>query len=215
MKVPSLISQSHFEHAVRYPPVREEACFHGSSMDRDKKCRGTVLEPARHIEMFDMVSNSFFASLIQMKIEHLAYQAEDPVAVAQWYVAHLRCLVKRSSGPPGYAHFLADSAGSVMLEIYNHPRLKTPDYRNMDSLLLHLAFWSENPAVDRDRLVSAGATVEEELTTNAAGDILVMLRDPWSSPSNWSAGQHRCYEACPSRIAGNNSILKLAGSQEA
>ena len=114
-----------------------------------------------------------------MKIEHLAIQAQDPVAVAQWYVEHLGFLVKRSSGPPGHAHFLADSAGSVMVEIYNHPRLKTPDYRNMDSLLLHIAFCSDDPAADRDRLVSAGATVEDDLSTTPAGDVLVMLRDPW------------------------------------
>jgi glyoxylase I family protein len=114
-----------------------------------------------------------------MKIEHVAFQAEDPAAVAQWYVAHLGCQVKRSSGPPAHAHFLADSTGSVMVEIYNHPRVKTPDYRNMDALLLHLAFCSDDPAADRDRLISAGASVEEDVTGNPAGDSLVMLRDPW------------------------------------
>jgi hypothetical protein len=117
-----------------------------------------------------------------MKIEHLAYQAHDPVAVAHWYVAHLGCVVKRSSGPPGHAHFLADSAGSVMLEIYDHPRLETPDYRAMDSLLLHLAFCSDDPAADRDRLVAAGAAVEEDVSATSAGDVLVMLRDPWGFP---------------------------------
>jgi predicted enzyme related to lactoylglutathione lyase len=114
-----------------------------------------------------------------MKIEHFGYQAKDPVAVAQWYVAHLGCAVKRSSGPPTNTHFLADSAGSAMVEIYNHPRVETPDYRGMDPLLLHVAFSSENPAKDRARLVAAGATVEEDLTTTPAGDVLVMLRDPW------------------------------------
>ena len=114
-----------------------------------------------------------------MKIEHVAFQAKDPVAVAQWYVAHLGCVVRRSSGPPGHTHFLADSAGSVMVEIYNHPRLETPEYRTMDPLLLHLAFCSDDPAADRDRLVSAGATVEEDVVTTPAGDVLVMLRDPW------------------------------------
>jgi uncharacterized glyoxalase superfamily protein PhnB len=34
--------------------------------------------------------------------------------------------------------------------------------------------------VDRDRLVSAGATVVEDLTTSPVGDLLVMLRDPWA-----------------------------------
>jgi uncharacterized glyoxalase superfamily protein PhnB len=117
-----------------------------------------------------------------MKIEHFAYQVDDPVAVADWYVAHLGCQVRRSSGPPGNARFLADSAGAVMLEIYNNPRVTTPDYRRMDPLLLHVAFSSADPAADRDRLVAAGATVAEELATTPAGDTLVMLRDPWGFP---------------------------------
>jgi uncharacterized glyoxalase superfamily protein PhnB len=114
-----------------------------------------------------------------MKIEHFAYQTKDPVAVAQWYVAQLGCQVKRASGPPTHAHFLADSAGSILVEIYKHPRVETPDYRNMDPLLLHLAFSSDNPASDRDRLVAAGAKVADDLDTTPAGDVLVMLRDPW------------------------------------
>lgn len=114
-----------------------------------------------------------------MKIEHFALQIEDPGAVAAWYVAHLGFVVRRASGPPGYAHFLADSDGNVMIEIYNNPRVKTPDYRAMDALLLHLAFCSDDPAADRDRLVAAGATVVEDLVTSPVGDLLVMLRDPW------------------------------------
>jgi uncharacterized glyoxalase superfamily protein PhnB len=114
-----------------------------------------------------------------MRIEHFAYQTNDPVAAAQWYSAHLGCLVRRASGPPTHTYFLADSAGNVMIEFYNHPRVETPDYRNMDPLLVHLAFCSEDPAADRDRLVRAGATVVDDLVTTPLGDALVMLRDPW------------------------------------
>jgi uncharacterized glyoxalase superfamily protein PhnB len=114
-----------------------------------------------------------------MKIEHFAYQAHDPAAVAQWYVDHLGCVIKRASGPPGHTRFLADSAGAVMMEIYHHPRLATPDYRAMDPLLLHVAVASADPAADRDRLVAAGATLEEDFSVTPAGDALVMLRDPW------------------------------------
>ena len=114
-----------------------------------------------------------------MKIEHFAYQTHDPAAVAQWYVDHLGCVVKRASGPPGHARFLADSAGAVMMEIYNNSRVTTPDYRAIDPLLLHVAFSSDDPAVDRDRLVAAGATLVEDFSTTSAGDALVMLRDPW------------------------------------
>ena len=114
-----------------------------------------------------------------MKVEHFALQVPDPVAMADWYVKHLRCSVARSGGEPSHARFLLDGAGSVMLEIYRNPRVSPPDYHAMDPLILHLAFVSDNLAADRDRLVAAGARVVEALFTSPAGDELLMLRDPW------------------------------------
>ncbi len=123
-----------------------------------------------------------YASVLQnaaMKIEHFALQVADPVAMAQWYVKYLGFSIARSGGEPTHARFLLESAGSVMIEIYRNPTAPVPDYRPMNPLLLHLAFVSNDPAEDRDRLVTAGATVAEDLTTTPAGDALVMLRDPW------------------------------------
>jgi uncharacterized glyoxalase superfamily protein PhnB len=114
-----------------------------------------------------------------MKIEHFAIQVEEPRAVAQWYCAHLGFEVRRSVGPPTHTHFLADASGNALLEIYNNPKVSTPDYRAFDPLLLHLAFAVDDPEATRDRLLAAGATVAEEFTITAAGDRLVMLRDPW------------------------------------
>ena len=117
-----------------------------------------------------------------MRIEHFAWQTEDPRAVAAWYVEHLGFQIRRSSSNPGYAHFLADSTGSVMIEIYNNSRIRTPDYASIDPLILHLAFCSNDLKADRDRLIAAGATLAEDYFTSPAGDELVMLRDPWSFP---------------------------------
>jgi glyoxylase I family protein len=114
-----------------------------------------------------------------MKAEHFALQVSDPVAMADWYVSHLRCAVARQGGAPSHGRFLKDSSGSVMLEIYRHPQVAVPDYASMNPLLLHLAFISSAPAADRDRLVQAGAKVAEDLTTSPTGDQFVMLRDPW------------------------------------
>ena len=66
-----------------------------------------------------------------------------------------------------------------MIEIYRNPRASVPDYRSMDPMLVHVAFYSDNVSADRDRLVAAGASVAEDLVTSPAGDQLVMLRDPW------------------------------------
>lgn len=117
-----------------------------------------------------------------MKIEHVAWQAQDPVKVAGWYVEHLGFQVKRGFNEPPYAHFLADSTGQVMIEIYNNPKASVPDYSKQHPLLLHLAFVSEDVAADRARLIAAGAKPEGEIDKLPDGDELCMLRDPWGFP---------------------------------
>jgi glyoxylase I family protein len=114
-----------------------------------------------------------------MKIEHFALQVPEPAAMADWYVNHLGFTIARSGGAPSHARFLLEGAGSVMLEIYRNPRASVPDYSKQDPLLMHLALVSNDPAADRDRMLAAGASMVEDLTTNPAGDQLVMLRDPW------------------------------------
>ncbi len=114
-----------------------------------------------------------------MKLEHLALQVADPAAMAAWYIKHLGCSLARAGGEPAFMHFIKDDSGAVMVELYRNPRVAVPNYEAMDPLLLHLAFLSANPAADRDRLVAAGATIAEDLTTTPVGDELVMLRDPW------------------------------------
>ena len=114
-----------------------------------------------------------------MEIEHVAWSVKDPIACADWYVLHLGMKILRSSGPPAYARFLADSTGRLLLEIYNNPKVKVPDYGNMDPLLLHLAFRVQDVEKERDRLVQSGATVVDPFTRTETGDEMAMLRDPW------------------------------------
>jgi glyoxylase I family protein len=114
-----------------------------------------------------------------MKIEHTAFQVSDPVAMADWYVAHLGLRIKRSTGAPGHARFLADDGDAVMIEVYNNPRISVPDYRAIDPLVLHLAFQTDDVPGTRARLLAAGATAEGDVTVADNGDQLAMLRDPW------------------------------------
>ena len=97
--------------------------------------------------------------------------------MAEWYVKHLGCSVARAGAAPNHARFL--QAGPVLIEIYQGTSAPTPDYPAMHPAQLHLAFISENIKADRDRLVAAGAKIAEDYFTNAAGDELLMLRDPW------------------------------------
>jgi len=114
-----------------------------------------------------------------VKIEHTAYQVEDPVSLAAWYVAHLGLRIKRSQQKSPFGYFLADDGDTVMLEFYRQEAMPVPDYRSMDPLLLHLAFLADDLVSTRARLLAAGATPEGEAFTNAAGDEVAMLRDPW------------------------------------
>ena len=112
-----------------------------------------------------------------MKIEHLAFNVADPVAVAAWYGKHFGLRVVRHIPQPTQTHFLAD-ADATVLEIYCNPPDKIPDYRNMHPLLFHLAFVSTDPVADAERLMADGATYVDEVR-QPDGSHLIMLRDPW------------------------------------
>ncbi len=116
-----------------------------------------------------------------MKIEHAACQVEDPAAMARWYVEHLGMRVVRASDDET-AFFLADSAGTSMIEIYRNPAVDVPDWRGTDPLHVHLAFAAEDVAAARAALLAAGATAAGEVETTPAGDVVAMHRDPWGFP---------------------------------
>ena len=114
-----------------------------------------------------------------MKIEHVAMNVKDPLAVAKWYVENLGLRIVRAGGAPTFTHFLADEGDHVMVEIYYNSAAAVLDYASMDPLLLHLAFVSHDMQADHARLIEAGATPAGDIGTTPAGDQLAMLRDPW------------------------------------
>jgi uncharacterized glyoxalase superfamily protein PhnB len=117
-----------------------------------------------------------------VKIEHVAIQVPDPVALAAWYVERLGFSIKRRMLDPPHTHFLADSTGQVMIEVYRNPAAPIPDYRGQNPLVYHLALESDDVAGDRQRLIAAGATAVADIERLENGDILAMLRDPWGIP---------------------------------
>lgn len=112
-----------------------------------------------------------------MKIEHIAYNVSDPVAVAKWYTDHLGLKIVRIVDGPAKTHFLADDHATA-LEIYCNPPDQVPNYASMHPLLLHVAFSSEDPDADATRLIAAGATAFSN-ESFPDGTQLIMLRDPW------------------------------------
>ncbi|HEY3291824.1 MAG TPA: VOC family protein [Anaerolineae bacterium] len=115
-----------------------------------------------------------------MKIEHFALNVKDPVAMAKWYSEHLGMRVVRAGAAPVYTTFLADETGQVMVEIYHNDSAPVPDYAEMDPLVVHMAFVAaDDIRLTVDKLLDAGATLYSDIALTAAGDQLVMLRDPW------------------------------------
>ncbi|MDO9554455.1 VOC family protein [Rhodonellum sp.] len=113
-----------------------------------------------------------------MKFEHFALNVAQPQEMSAWYVLHLGLTVVKKMEESPFMTFLADDSGSIMLEIYANPKGPVLDFKNQHPLVVHLAFVSDDPTHDKDRLVSAGATlVSDDLLED--GSHLVMLRDPW------------------------------------
>ncbi|MDT0686005.1 VOC family protein [Autumnicola psychrophila] len=113
-----------------------------------------------------------------MKIEHFAINVEEPSKMSTWYVDNMGLKVVKQSSEPPFMHFLADDSGSIMIEVYKNPVDQVPDYRNMNPLIVHLAFVSESPDSDRKRLEKSGASFISDDKFDD-GTHLIMMRDPW------------------------------------
>lgn len=113
-----------------------------------------------------------------MKFEHFALNVEDPQNMSLWYEANLGLKpVKKMTEPP-YMTFLADDSGSILIEIYANPKGETLKFQELHPVAVHLAFVSENPTEDKNRLISAGASLVSD-DIMADGSHLIMLKDPW------------------------------------
>lgn len=116
-----------------------------------------------------------------MHFEHAALNVPDPQAMAKWYVDNCGLRAVVATDAPPYMHFMADVTGRIVFELYANPKAPIPDYATQHPLVLHLAFAVEDIDANKARLLSAGATeISDE--TQANGNRLVMLRDPWGIP---------------------------------
>lgn len=114
-----------------------------------------------------------------MIIEHLAFNVHNPAEVAAWYVKAFEMRLGRALGAPFFAHFVVDATGHTVLEFLNNANVPVPDYAAINPFNLHIAFLTTDIRAEHARLLTLGATVEDAIATNAAGDQLVYLRDPW------------------------------------
>jgi catechol 2,3-dioxygenase-like lactoylglutathione lyase family enzyme len=111
--------------------------------------------------------------------EHIAFNVSDPAAVAKWYCDNLGMKILRKSAPPATTHFIADSAGTMSLELYRNEKAPIPDYASISHISLHLAFTVDDAGEIKTRLLTAGAKLAEDIVVTPSGDRILMLRDPW------------------------------------
>lgn len=114
-----------------------------------------------------------------MRIEHVALNVTQPLEMSRWYVEHLGFTVKRRYMEAPWGHFLADSSGKVMLELYGNTEVPRLDLAAVAPPALHFAFTSTDVDADVKRLQAAGATLVSGPESAPNADRLAMLRDPW------------------------------------
>ena len=115
----------------------------------------------------------------KIRIEHIALNVKDPVAMAKWYCRNLGMKVVRKGPAPINTRFISDADGNILMELYNNPPDAVPDYASMDPLVLHIAFMVEDVKGTQEKLIAAGATSVGEVSITSSGDEIAMLRDPW------------------------------------
>ncbi len=116
-----------------------------------------------------------------MRLEHIAFNVADSAAVAAWYAENLDMRIVRAFDEAPYIHFLADSAGKSLIEIYSNPLGEVIAYSDHHAVTFHLAFAVADMDAARERLTAAGATLDGDIDNRANGDRLAFLRDPWGT----------------------------------
>ncbi len=116
---------------------------------------------------------------IVARFEHVAFNVEDPRAVAQWYIKHFGMKIIRQSGEPTFTTFIADSGEHMMIEFFCNTNYPFFLANNIHVMSLHLAFATPDIEATIQNLLTDGATWADTLTTTPSGDKVCILRDPW------------------------------------
>lgn len=118
-------------------------------------------------------------NVLKLRVEHIALNVAEPVAMVEWYAKHLDLKILRQGGPPTHTAFLGDAGRNVAIELYSNTAFPMLDLRALSHMSFHVAFMTENIQKTRDVLLEAGASVVEDVLHAPNGDNLLMMRDPW------------------------------------
>jgi glyoxylase I family protein len=116
-----------------------------------------------------------------MIFEHFDINVLNPLELAKWYTSNCEMTIIKLITVPPFTHFLADSSGRSVIEIYSNLSVNIPDYNSLHPLEFHFAFKVKDISEMKEKLISAGAKLLEDVTSED-GSRFVMLRDPFGIP---------------------------------
>jgi uncharacterized glyoxalase superfamily protein PhnB len=111
--------------------------------------------------------------------EHIAFNLIDSRKVAKWYNNNLGMLVMREGTAPNYGIFISDSPKGMMFELYQNKDFPVIKFEDVSHMSIHLAFMAEDIEAVKKQLLVSGAKIVEDTNKTPAGDIILMMHDPW------------------------------------
>jgi beta-lactamase superfamily II metal-dependent hydrolase/catechol 2,3-dioxygenase-like lactoylglutathione lyase family enzyme len=128
------------------------------------------------------IQGALAAGVKGVRFEHIALNVHDVEAVVNWYCENLGMKVVRKGPPPVNMRFLADGDDNIVFEFYHNIEAPIPDCNMIHPRSYHVAFVVDDVGAICDKLLKAGATIAVDMETTAAGDQIIILRDPWAMP---------------------------------
>ena len=114
-----------------------------------------------------------------LRPDHLELNIADTREKAKWYVENLGLKIVSQSDGPSYNIFISDADDNMMLELNQDSKSPMLEFEKIDYNSFHFAFLVPDIASIKDKLISAGAKLAEDIKKTANGDQVLMLRDPW------------------------------------
>jgi catechol 2,3-dioxygenase-like lactoylglutathione lyase family enzyme len=117
-----------------------------------------------------------------VRIEHVAFNVPEPVSSVNWYTKNLGMKIMRKGTPPTYTYFIADSGEHMIMELFHNINFVPLNLPEISFMALHYAFMVKDIETVKEKLLDAGATLAQDISTTPTGDKVLMLRDPWGIP---------------------------------
>jgi uncharacterized glyoxalase superfamily protein PhnB len=117
-----------------------------------------------------------------LRPDHLELNVSDTHEKAKWYVKNLNFKIISQSDGPSHNMLISDADENMMLELNQDSNSPMLEFEKIDYNSFHLAFSVDDIVLIKEKLISAGAKLAEDIKKTANGDQVLMLRDPWGQP---------------------------------